>query len=150
MNDIKETALSLLKNRDKTESEVTETLIKKGFEPGAVGETVEYLKDMRYIDDFSYATRYIEMSMEKMRGPLRISRELKLKGIDDDLIDDVLAEVLDDQWEWDTADLIVEDIKSKNPSLGNDRLLVKIINKLTYEGFSDDVISDVTERLYES
>lgn len=148
MADAKERALALLKNRDKTEYEIRAALKKAGFPDGDVDETIEYLKGLDYINDESYVTKFIEMSVEKKRGPLRIHRDLAAKGIDAGMIDDLIHEVLDDQWEWDIADCIVTDIKKSNPSLSREKLLTKIVNKLNYEGFSSEVINEIAEELY--
>lgn len=148
MHDVKERALKLLKKRDKTEHEIKETLSKDGYDEIQIEETIEYLKNLRYIDDYEYALRFIEISMDKNRGPLRITKELAVKGISSDVIEDALYERMSGQWEWDTARSIADGIKSKYPSLSEEKLLAKIVNKLSYEGFSEEVISDVAEDFY--
>lgn len=145
MKDPKEKALSLLKNRDKTECEMRDALEKNQFSPDQIDDTVFYLKDMGYIDDEAYAYKYVEMSMDKRRGPLRIVRELEMKGIPRDVIDDAIEETMEDQWEWDIAEAIAEDIKHKNSSLSDEKILAKIVNKLSYEGFSEEIINEIAE-----
>jgi len=141
----KEKALALLKNRDKTVFEISEALKKNSFGEDNITETINYLKDLGYLDDFTYAANFTEMSMDKRRGPLRITRELEAKGISRDLIDATLKKEMDDQWERNNARLLAHEIKKKNTTLASDKQLAKIVNKLTYEGYSEDVIKEITE-----
>ncbi len=148
MQDPKEKAVSLLKNSPKTEREMRSALEKSGFSQEGIDETIEFLVDLGYMDDVKYAVDFVEMSMAKKRGPLRIKRELEAKGVESDIIEDSIRCTMDDQWEWDMADQIVTEIKSNNPSLKEDKILAKIVNKLTYEGFSDDVINEIVGKFY--
>jgi regulatory protein len=145
----KSKALSLLNNRDKTEYEMRDSLRKAGFDGSDVDATIEYLKDMKYIDDESYAYRFIEMCMEKKRGPYRMRRDLKSRGVAPPVIEDAIYELVTDDWEWNTAEALVNDIKYKNSDLRTDKLLAKIVNKLSYEGFSDYIVNDVVYSLYD-
>lgn len=148
MADPKEKAISLLKNRDKTEYEIKEALKKNGFSEIEIEDTIEYLLRMKYINDEEYAARFIEISMGKKRGPLRITRELEAKGVHFSIIENALYDNMDSDWEWETAETIVASIKSKNSGLNDDKVLAKIVNKLNYEGFSEEIINDIVEDLY--
>lgn len=142
--DPKAKAIALLKNKDKTEYEIKEALLKAQFDQAQIDETIEYLKELRYIDDIKYANNYIESSMEKNRGPNRMRRELESKGVSINDIEDCIYEMIDDEWEIQTAQKIVDDISYKYSNLKEEKLLAKIVNKLNYEGFSEDVINDIT------
>lgn len=147
MKDPKEKAISLLKNRDKTEHEIREALAKSGFDEIQIEDTIEYLQDSKYIDDIRYTENYVDSSKEKRRGPNRMRRDLASKGIDSNIIEDILYSSVDYEWELNTANQIAENISTKHPNLGDDKLLAKVINKLNYEGFSNDVISEVADTL---
>lgn len=148
MQDSREKAIAILKNKDKTEFEMRSALEKNGYSAEEIDGTIEYLVELSYIDDVAYTVNFVEMSMEKRRGPIRITRELAAKGIEDGVIRDCISDIMCDQWEWETARAIAEDIRRKNPSVTGDKVLARIVNKLTYEGFSDDVVSEIAEDLY--
>ena len=148
MTDPKEKALSILKARDKTEYELIEALRIAGYSEEEITETLLYLKDMGYIDDLSYAGRYVQISMDKRRGPKRIERELIEKGVKSSVIYDVMSDEMDYEWETDTAESIAQEIKSKNPALREDKLIAKIVNKLSYEGFDEDIINEIIEKSF--
>lgn len=148
MNKSVEKAMSILAKRDKTEYEMKEALKKAGFDHNEIEDTLSYLKEKKYINDNNYAERFVEISLEKKRGPYRIRRELKQKGVDSFVIDDAIYNVMDEDWEINTAKLIADTINRKNVGLKQEKILAKIINKLRYEGFSDSVISEISNELY--
>ena len=145
MPDAKEAALKFLKNKDRTEQEIVRFLKKNGWDQVGIEDTLEYLKALHYVDDYQYAVNFLEMSMDRNRGPLRIARELSAKGIVSHIIEDAMYEVMPQEWERNAALRISDDIQSKNPSLSNEKLLAKIVNKLSYEGFNEEVINDMAE-----
>lgn len=148
MVDAREKALSLLKMQDKTENEMYKALERAGFDEEEVDETMVYLKGSGYIDDISYTERYTEMSIEKCRGPRRIRRDLEAKGVNGNTIDDILYEKYGSDLEREIAEQIVKNILAVNPFLSEKKLLRKIINKLHYEGFNDDIIDQMAEEIY--
>ena len=86
-----EAALRLLDFQDRTSSELREKLIKKGFEPDAVGETVEILKDSGILDDRRYAEIFILSRYSSGKGRSWIKQKLVSKGISRDIIDDAMS-----------------------------------------------------------
>ena len=84
MNDrIKEAklkALSLLNYMDRTESQLRQKLKEKSFDEKAIDEAVEYVKFFGYINDVSYAERYI-LSRQMSKSKREIYAALCQKGI---------------------------------------------------------------------
>ena len=75
--------LKYLQRRRRTEWEMRKHLAAKGYDEIEIDAAIEYLLSFRYIDDFVYALDYIEMSIGKGRGNMRIRRDLSDKGIDE-------------------------------------------------------------------
>ena len=78
----REAALKLLDYSDRTESELTERLLKKGYEPDIVDEVVGALVNCGLVDDTRYAELFIKGKLEAGKGKIWIRNKLKEKGID--------------------------------------------------------------------
>jgi regulatory protein len=96
MNDIilkraKRRTLYLLNDMDRTEQQVR-TKLKEGFCPShIIDKAIEYAKGYHYINDDSYARRYIEYKSTS-KSKLVIVSELRNKGIDKEIIDRIYEE----------------------------------------------------------
>ena len=84
-------ALVLIGDNDRTADEVKARLIQNGFSEDTAVQVTEYLINERYINDRRYAEYYVVCYSSK-RSISRIRRELLSKGIDKDIVDDVLDE----------------------------------------------------------
>ena len=84
-------ALVLIGHNDRTAYEVKARLIQNGFSEDTAVQVTEYLINERYINDRRYAEYYVVCYSSK-RSISRIRRELISKGIDKDIVDDVLDE----------------------------------------------------------
>lgn len=96
--DIREASLGYLTFRDRTEKEMADHLAKKGFSEEEIRNEIEFLEGLHYLDDVRFAKVFIEYSLEKKRGMIRIRRELKEKGVSEFDIEDGLA---DAEYEYD-------------------------------------------------
>ncbi len=146
-------ALNYLRRRSRTRAELCAHLAGKGYDEREIELAVEYLESFHYLDDFSYALNYIDMSIEKGRGDLRIRRELMDKGISSEIVDEAFCEHF-------TACDSVEDMRHAQlkraaaqiadiaASLrGNceidDKLIAKIGRRLNSKGYDVEIISTV-------
>jgi regulatory protein len=88
-----ESAAAFLGVRARSESEVTHRLIKLGYPPALVDEVVTQLIDMHYLDDEAFARAWVESrDRSRPRGQNALRRELALKGVSRDIVDEVLEE----------------------------------------------------------
>lgn len=88
----KQTALVYIARRALTAAQLFEKLEAKGFAPEICGETVEYFTEMGYINDYDYAERFIRDSIDqRQHGIARIKTQLRQKGVDAEVINEVLA-----------------------------------------------------------
>ena len=79
----------LLAQRDYTCSRMREKLLSYGFSDEVVGETLDSLRDARYLDDARYAENYISAHRGD-RSLIRIRTDLESRGLSSDLISEVL------------------------------------------------------------
>ena len=81
----------LLAQRDYTCMRLREKLLAGGFDPETVEETLESLREARYLDDRRYAYNYVQLHRED-RSRLRIRTDLENRGVPDDVIGEVMRE----------------------------------------------------------
>lgn len=124
-------ALNSLGKSVKTQKEIINKLVKKGFLKEIAEETVEKLKDYGYINDESYSKRYAE-TYKNYKGKRLIKMELKRRGVDDNVAEKVLDSEIDS--ELDTAMKIAEKyVKNKEK---DSKTLQKCYKYLLSKGFS--------------
>lgn len=88
-------AISYISKYQKTEKELKDYLIKKGFDEEIVLEVIKKLKEYSFVDDDIYAKNFIK-SKSKKSGKRKLSFELKKRGIDENLINENIEEYADD------------------------------------------------------
>ena len=88
-------AISYISKYQKTEKELKDYLIKKGFDEEIVLEVIKKLKEYSFVDDDIYAKNFIK-SKSKRSGKRKLSFELKKRGIDENLINENIKEYADD------------------------------------------------------
>ena len=87
------TAGNILGRRMHTCKELFDKLCKKGYSKEVAENVVSDFISAGYLDDRKYAEMYIDDSINlSAKGMYRIRQELKLKGISDSVIDDVLMD----------------------------------------------------------
>lgn len=74
----------------KTVKEMSEYLSKKGFADNVVEVVIAKLSEYRYLDDVSFARDYISTYGKKF-GERKLRYELKIKGVNADIIDEAFA-----------------------------------------------------------
>ncbi len=165
----KDEALFWLEYGDRTEREMVKHLQKKGYEEREIAECMAFLVDLSFIDDKRYTLKFVESSMEKGRGPLRIRHELQEKGIAGGTADEAIAELYDRVTEREIALEVAEKaLRSIQRSSGlwdeeeepeyddwgnsirpklSEKDKAKIARKLAAAGFSSGAAYDAINRL---
>jgi regulatory protein len=84
-------AIALLARRDFASRELSERLIKQGFEEAAAAGVVAELLSEGVLNDGRYAQNYVAYHAGRGQGPLRIAAELRQRGLAAELIEAALA-----------------------------------------------------------
>lgn len=85
--------LRLLKTRLRSEWEIDQALLRRGVEPDARHQTIATLKESGLINDQRFARAWVHTrDLLSPRGKIVLRQELLQKGIDPQLITEVLAE----------------------------------------------------------
>lgn len=140
------TALNFLSYRQRTEKEIRNKLKEKGYENNYIERAIVYCKDQNYINDETFAISFIKdkINLNKL-GSHRIKRELILKGVDEEIIENVLLENEDDEYE--RALEIATKKYSSYKDIDKDKSYRRLGGFLQRKGYSFDIVSRILKEL---
>ena len=132
-------ALKVIEFKDRTEKEIREKLIQKGYDEVTIEDELEFLKSYGFIDDSRYAQKFtLDAINIKKWGKGRIKTELLRKGVDREIIDVAIEEAF---LEVDDDRLFFEMQKRfKDSDFSNMKERGRIFNFYMRRGFSPDEI----------
>lgn len=105
----KEKALYLLEHRNHSKRELTEKIARTAASWEAAEDAAGQMEELGLVDDQAYARdRAREMFLRKRWGPLRVRQELRRKGIDGELIEELLEEYR----QRDEGGLVAENVRA--------------------------------------
>jgi regulatory protein len=103
---VREAALSILSYRARTRTELKRKLLGKGFHLARVEPCLDRLEQRGLLDDAAVASAFVRDRIRlRPRGKLRLTQELRAKGIPQEVAGRVVDDVLD-QEEITEADLV--------------------------------------------
>jgi regulatory protein len=141
----KQKALRLLAVRARSERELRAKLKQGGFDETVAGAVIESLRELKYLDDESFAGQWARnMGVNRLLGNRRIELSLREKGIPPPVIKKAIGEI---RSEISEADAIMALIRKK----GKSRDIVKmdaaekrrLARNLMGKGFPPDLIFDM-------
>lgn len=142
-----EAALRLLAYRDRTVHEMRTRLRDKGFASPAIDAAVDRLKNLSYLDDLTYATRFIADALAaRPAGPRYITDRLRLKGVHPDVVREALEQnypaELSEQQAYRAAAKRLKRLRNEEP-MARRR---KLAGFLSRRGFSYDDVQKALRR----
>jgi regulatory protein len=135
-------ACRVLAYRRRTTCELTEKLEKKGYSVEVSRSVIDTLSRYGYIDDKAYARLWIEQRLCK-KGFHGLKRELLLKGVDANIIEETIAEA-GPEAEFQAAFLLA--LKKLN-QCGSTCSYPRLARFLQNRGYSYDSISRVGRKI---
>ncbi len=136
-----------LKIRYRSIKEIEDKLHRKGFSPDIIQETLSYFTKAEILDDVLLTKAWIQSCLMKPFGMIRIRHELKLKGIDEEIIESEMKKV-SDQFE---SDEMIENLTKKMKSRYNKIAPLKRRQRangfLSRRGFDSSTILKVIKQL---
>lgn len=143
-------AFRLLARRSRTAAEMSQRLRRKGFSEPVAGRCVQRLLDEGLLDDESFAREYMDYSREhRPMGRIRLRHELRRRGVDDGLIERVLADLTEEDEEIMARRLLRrrggipdEDL----PFEQRQRQMRRLFSYLARRGFSGSLIRRLLRR----
>ena len=135
-------AFLLLKFRLRSEKELYERLRKKKFDQGVIKEVLAFLKERKFIDDNLFAKSWIESRLKKPFGLRRLTQELKLKGIEKEIIDNRIQEAKEGYSEADIVKRLAGMRFKKLKNIEPQKAKMRVYGYLLRRGFSPEIVSD--------
>lgn len=137
-------AMHLLESMDRTRAELEKKLQSSEYPREAVAEALAYVESFGYLDDKRYARHYVECKKEG-RGKARLKMELAQKGVDRNIIEEVLDEAKLDDCRDTIRELVGKRRRGDGPM--DDRERQRIYGYLMRKGFSSsDILSVLKEK----
>jgi regulatory protein len=135
-------AFRLLAVKARSEKELRSKLREKGFDESVVGDVIEDLRELKYLDDESFAGQWAHnLGANRLLGNRRIELSLREKGIQPSLIKKAIGELRSEISEADAVmTLIRKKVKSHDVMKMNAAEKRKLAGSLMGKGFPPDLI----------
>ncbi len=135
--------MKYLSSRMHTAKQLQQHITEKGFDEDIARQTVEKLSSWGYIDDEAYAKAYIEYRLNGSKKSWRaIAYDLKLEGVDMDVITCVLEEY--DTDEYQRALAVAKKITRGKT---DEKTIKKLHGTLSRNGYNWEAISYAVRKL---
>ncbi len=132
----------LLKFRLRSERELYSRLKRKKFIEPIIKKTISFLKNKGFINDTEFAESWIASRIKKPLGLRRLRQELRLKGIDKEIIEGQIQKIKESYCEEEVVLKIAKEKFSKLTGIEPNKAKRRIFGLLMRRGFSPDIISD--------
>lgn len=143
----REYAFLLLKYRQRSVEELKLRLKNKKFSETVIKGTVNFLKEKRFLDDAQFSRAWISSRLKRPYGLRRIKQELRLKGVDREIIETQAGNLSRDYSEPDIVEEIVirkaDNLKGLEPVKARQRLYSYLIRR----GFTPEIVIEKINRL---
>ncbi len=140
-------AIRLLSYRERSRLEVQARMERKGFQTDVIEKVLRYLESQKYLDDKRFAELWTHNRLKRRYGKGRVVLELREKGVNQEIIDEVVKKT------YSTVDEIgmaLDLVKRKGYNLESaedQRALRRASEFLRRRGFSFSIIREVMSRI---
>ncbi len=144
----KMTAMSYLSYKDRSRREVIRKLKEKGYSKEVTKQTLKFLISYGYINDLEFSKKYVKQRVGvKGYGKFKVVRELREKGISDEIIESVTENIVDKEEEMA---LTLGKKKARGLDLEEYKDKQKLFAYLQRRGYSFEIIKRVIEKIKSS
>lgn len=141
------TVLRSLSMAPRSRHQLQTTLERKGTDPDIIIEVLDRMTEVGLIDDRAFASMLVRARRsEKGLARRALRQELRTKGIDDFLVDEVLSEITDDQ-EFDRATALVEKKLRSMHALSDEVKIRRLAGLLARKGYSSSVTYSIVKTM---
>jgi len=139
-------AAQLLSYRPRSESEVRERLLRRGFDEDCIGSVITKLKEQGLVDDIVFAQFWKENRESFSPRSRRLTRlELRRKGVASEVIDRVVGDIDENESAYRAAIPKVRHLKSAEYDVFRRRLG----EYLRRRGFNYEVINRTVDKMWQ-
>ncbi len=125
----------------KTKKQIRDYLKKKEYAAPTIEYVIDKMVEYKYLDDEAYARSFM-LTYSSKYGKLKLKSQLRLKGVSESIIDDLLEAEIEIE---DSLDTVAEKyIKNKEI---NEKNILKLARFLSSRGYEFDKINGYISRL---
>ena len=143
----KRSAARMLKIRPQSVFELREKLLRKKISLETVNALVDELLKLGLLDDRAFTQSWIRWRLQRSFGLNRIAFELKVKGIDKEIIQQELSQLCEAYSEDETAVVLARRQMDKYKNVNPEKKKKRLGDFLARRGFSIDIIQKVFKKL---
>lgn len=142
----KQSAIKYISYRPRSSAEVKRNLTDKGYEPPVIDIVLTWLPTVHLLDDHEFARYWIEQRETfKPRSRMVLAMELRQKGIDNSIIDELLGDVD----ELESAKRAARKRLGRWEQLPENEFRTKLYRYLQGRGFGYGIAREVADDLWE-
>jgi regulatory protein len=140
----KQRAFRLLALRARSEKELRSKLKEKGFDESVVEAVAERLRELKYLDDESFAGQWAHnLAVNRLLGNKRIETSLREKGVPRALREQVITEVREEISEQEAIRALIRKKEEKSAIKRDEKEKRRLARSLMVKGFPPDLIFDM-------
>jgi regulatory protein len=144
----KDYALYLLSFRMRSEAEIENRLSRKGFDPDVIAKAVDDLRRVGLLDDREFSRLWIRNRMTiNPVGRRNLRLELRRKGVSDNVVGEILAEIENDYDETALAMRVARKRVGRYSRLDRGAMKRRLAGVLARRGFEYSTIDAVIRQL---
>lgn len=134
-------AYRLLSYRNQSRKELGQKLKKKGFNNNVIQQTITYLQERNYINDLEFARQWGQSKIShNSYGKYLIERELKQKGVDSNIVQEIIEELYSHTDELKIAEKLTLKKMKVYKNLDAETAKRRLGNLLQRKGFSSETV----------
>lgn len=143
----KNDTLKIIERSYKTEKELREKLLKKGYDIRTIDKAVDFAKEYNYVDDRKYAEMYMK-DKGKLNGKNKLKYDLIRKGVEEEVIEELQNSVSGDDEAYG-AELLAGKKYALISQRENDKrkLYEKLLRFLISKGYSWEVAKSAIKKV---
>ena len=143
----KNAALKIVEKSYKSEKELKDKLLLKGYDNLTIDKTLNFLKEYNFLSDTNYVKMYVK-DKSRLQGKKKIKYDLIKKGINDKLIEEEISNIDEDEEREVAYNMALKkyNVLSKRES-DKYKLSQKIYRFLLSKGYDYDIVSYAVKRV---
>ncbi|HHU39843.1 MAG TPA: regulatory protein RecX [Propionibacterium sp.] len=134
--------------RARSRAELAQAMAKKDVPAEIIASVLDRFEEVGLVDDAQFAGLWVEGQQRRLKSTRALRQELRLKGVDSEVIDEALAETADDADYRAALALAQKKVRSMGnlePQVRYRRLAGALARRGFAPGLSHRVVSEVTE-----
>ena len=142
-NFARKVAFRFLSYRQRSVSEIIKRLKKEEISEGTIDKVINYLKDLKFLDDEKFSKLLIESKTRKRPiGRRLLTMKLMEKGVEKEIIDKSITENYSDEQEIEAAKRVLEKYLKKVKAENDFEKRKKCFQHLLMRGFNFDTANE--------